>query len=149
MRDGDDEADAAEVVASGFVVARGDRSPVFELAERAFGDVSQSVSNAIVAGRIEAACFGRDHGLRALGGEEVAHVVGVVGLVADQPGHGRNAGQQGSPADDVVHLPATQHQGVEATLALAERVALSYAGPGGVDRLVLLPPLWNGPPLSS
>src|SRR5215207_4625109 len=80
MRDGDDEADAAEVVASGFVVARGDRPPVFELAERAFDDVSQSVGNGIVAGRIEAVGFGRDHGLRALGGEEVAHVVGLVGL---------------------------------------------------------------------
>ena len=121
MRDGDGETDAGEEVAGGVRVPMPRHSFSLQKA-RSRGP--------------EPPGHGRDNGCGALGGEEVAQVICVVGFVGDELAQRGDAGQQRPAADDIVRLAGGEHQGVTATLAVAERVDLGGAArSGGADRL--------------
>src|SRR5690606_29949853 len=83
----------------------------------------------------------RDDDFGSLCSQEVAQIVGVVGLVADQAGRRRDRCQQVPRAMDVVGLAGRQEQRVEPAVLVGERVDLGRAPAArAADRLAVLPP---------
>jgi hypothetical protein len=77
-------------------------------------------------------------------------MIGVIALVCDQPSACCRRGQERSGGGDIGDIAAGQEENDRSSLAVDEGVDLGRAAATrAADRLATLPPLWNGPPLSS
>lgn len=77
-------------------------------------------------------------------------MIGIVAFVADQPGAGRDVAQQRRGDGDVGDVAAGQAEGERPSGVVDQGVDFGCAPAARTaDGLAALPPLWNGPPLSS
>ena len=104
------EADCGEEISGGFVIARGDGSELFELAEEILDQVARLVELAVKRAGGGAVSPQRDDGGFAGVGQGLDDpLIGIMGLVGDQQpgGHLR---QQGVGAGQVVSLSRGQQE---------------------------------------
>ena len=76
--------DHGGVALIGFVVARGDATKRFEIAEEVLHEMAPGVHRRVARYEARAIALGRDHGESASAGQLGAQEVAVEGLVADQ-----------------------------------------------------------------
>jgi hypothetical protein len=132
------------------VVAGGDGAEVLEPTVGAFDNVAPFVALGIKREEPLAIGLVGDHGRGAAAVEEGAQMIGVIALVCDQPSACCRRGQERRGGGDIGDIAAAQEENDRSSLAVDEGVDLGRAAATrAADRLATLPPLWNGPPLSS
>lgn len=129
VSDGGGKANAGEEVLGFFIIARRNAAPVFQPTKGPLNKVAHSVGHRVERRRLTSGHFGRDHGVTGLRGEESADVVSIVGFIAEQGEWRRHCRQQRAGAVQVVHVAASQEQGVEAPSRVAQRVDFGGATP--------------------
>jgi hypothetical protein len=106
-----DEVQAGEEVSGELVVSGGDGSEILDAAIGAFDDVAPFVAFGIEEEGALAIGFVGDDGDGAAAIEQGAQMIGVIALVADQPGAGCDVAQQRRCEGDVGDVAAAQAEG--------------------------------------
>jgi len=130
--------DGGEKVSRGFVVARGDRSELLELAEEVFNEVTCFVSGVVIAALSFAIAYGWDYRSFANSTKQIDHTLfGVICFICQQS-VGLHLRQQNVGAFEIMRVARGQIEGQRIAQSIDQGVNFSappaYASP---DRLVL------------
>lgn len=134
---------SGEEVSGGFVIARGDRSELFEFGEEVLDQVTSLVEVFVIIQRLAAIGFWRNHGCLPGGGEGLSHpLVRIERLVGNQRVR-LHRGQEVIGPIQIVLLAAGQKEADRIAKRIHQGVDLgAQASSGPPDRLVLAGFFW-------